>query len=124
MRHAGSTAVVWFRRMVVGDAASNAGGWQCAAATGTDPPPWFRVFNPLRQARRFDPDGAYVRRWVPELAARPELPGGDVHPPPSDMYLPPIIDLAFGRSRTLETYQAAQVRHRAASVGGLASPQA
>ena len=55
-----------------GDLASNAHGWQWVAGTGTDAAPYFRIFNPVSQGCRFDPDGAYVRRWVPELA---HLPG-------------------------------------------------
>ena len=58
----------FMRHLVDGDVASNNGGWQWTAGTGTDPQPWFRVFNPVLQGQRFDPDGAYVRRWVPELA--------------------------------------------------------
>ncbi len=61
-----------------GDIASNNHGWQWVAGTGTDAAPYFRVFNPVRQARRFDPAGDYVRRWVPELA---HVPGAAVHEP-------------------------------------------
>ena len=61
-----------------GDLASNNHGWQWAAGTGTDAAPYFRIFNPLRQGERFDPDGSYVRRWVPELA---DLPTADIHAP-------------------------------------------
>ena len=50
------------------DLASNNGGWQWCASTGCDAQPWFRIFNPVMQSRRFDPDGAYIRRWIPELA--------------------------------------------------------
>ena len=57
----------WFmRNLVDGDLANNNGGWQWAAGTGTDAQPWFRIFNPSLQAVKFDPDGAYVRRWVPD----------------------------------------------------------
>jgi deoxyribodipyrimidine photo-lyase len=49
------------------DLAANNGGWQWSASTGCDAQPWFRIFNPVTQSRRFDPDGAYIRRWVPEL---------------------------------------------------------
>jgi deoxyribodipyrimidine photo-lyase len=97
----------WFmRHLVDGDPASNSGGWQWAASTGTDPQPWFRIFNPTLQGRRFDPDGAYVRRWVPELAARADLVGGDVHEPPTGAYLPPIVDHAEARRRALAAYEA------------------
>ena len=53
--------------LVDGDLASNNHGWQWVAGSGTDAAPYFRVFNPVTQGRRFDPDGDYVRRWVPEL---------------------------------------------------------
>ncbi len=62
--------------LVDGDPANNNGGWQWTAGTGTDAAPYFRVLNPTRQGQRFDPDGAYVRRFVPELARRP----GRSHP--------------------------------------------
>jgi deoxyribodipyrimidine photo-lyase len=64
--------------LVDGDLASNSHGWQWVAGTGTDAAPYFRVFNPVSQAKRFDPDGDYVRRWVPELA---HLPGAGAHEP-------------------------------------------
>jgi deoxyribodipyrimidine photo-lyase len=52
---------------VDGDLASNNGGWQWSASTGTDAVPYFRIFNPWSQSKKFDPDGEFVRRWVPEL---------------------------------------------------------
>ena len=61
-----------------GDIASNNHGWQWVAGTGTDASPFFRVFNPVTQGRKFDPDGDYVRRWIPELA---HLPGPAAHEP-------------------------------------------
>lgn len=64
--------------LVDGDVASNSHGWQWVAGTGTDAAPYFRVFNPVAQGKKFDPDGAYVRRWVPELA---HLPGAAAHEP-------------------------------------------
>ena len=64
--------------LVDGDIASNNHGWQWVAGTGTDASPYFRVFNPVTQGQKFDPDGDYVRRWVPELA---HLPGGAAHEP-------------------------------------------
>ncbi|GAA4679426.1 cryptochrome/photolyase family protein [Streptomyces youssoufiensis] len=89
--------------LVDGDVANNQLNWQWVAGTGTDTRPG-RVLNPVRQGRRYDPDGAYVRRWVRELA---DLPGPAVHEPwtlPAEErarydYPDPIVDLAAGRDR-------------------------
>ena len=70
-------AAHFFAHLLDGDIANNCLNWQWVAGTGTDTRPYRRL-NPLRQAKRFDPDGAYVRRWVPELA---DLPGEAVHAP-------------------------------------------
>jgi deoxyribodipyrimidine photo-lyase len=91
----------FMEHLVDGDPASNNGGWQWAASTGTDPQPWFRVFNPTRQALRNDPDGDYVRQWVPELA---HVPGPDVHAPTPGVYLPAIVDHVEARARALHAY--------------------
>jgi deoxyribodipyrimidine photo-lyase len=98
----------FFARLVDGDPASNNGGWQWSAGTGTDAQPFFRILNPDLQARRFDPDGVYVRRWVPELRA---LAGHRAHRPPPDAaaragYPPPIVDHAQRRARALERWRA------------------
>ena len=99
----------WFmRRLVDGDPASNNGGWQWAASTGTDAQPYFRIFNPTSQGERFDPDGAYVRRWVPELEG---LPGKAVHRPwasrsRSSTYPAPIVDHARERAVALARFRA------------------
>ncbi len=58
----------FMQQLVDGDMAANNGGWQWSAGTGTDAAPYFRIFNPVSQAEKFDPDGAFVRRWIPELA--------------------------------------------------------
>ncbi|WP_217551957.1 deoxyribodipyrimidine photo-lyase [Streptomyces sp. GbtcB6] len=89
--------------LVDGDVANNQLNWQWVAGTGTDSRP-NRVLNPVAQARRYDPDGAYVRRWVPELAG---LPGAKVHEPwkldgperAAFDYPEPIVDLADGLAR-------------------------
>ena len=94
--------------LVDGDLASNNHGWQWVAGTGTDAAPYFRVFNPVTQGLKFDPDGDYVRRWVPELA---HLPGRSVHEPwdaedgYAKGYPERIIDHAEERKRALERYQ-------------------
>jgi deoxyribodipyrimidine photo-lyase len=63
---------VFMQGLVDGDPASNNGGWQWVASTGTDAAPYFRIMNPIRQAKRFDPEGVYVKRYVPELRRVPE----------------------------------------------------
>lgn len=98
----------FMEHLVDGDPASNSGGWQWAASTGSDPQPWFRVFNPVLQGRRHDPDGAYVRRWVPELAG---VAGASVHEPGAHGSTAPIVDHAEARSLALRSYRAA-VRNR------------
>ena len=66
----------FMQHLVDGDPAANNGGWQWTAGVGTDAAPYFRVFNPVLQAAKFDPDGAYVRRWVPGAGPRAH----QVHP--------------------------------------------
>ncbi len=85
------------------DIANNNQGWQWVAGTGTDASPYHRIFNPSTQSRRFDPDGTYIRRWVPELA---DLGDDEVHDPPasnlfSGDYPPRIVDHATERTEAL-----------------------
>jgi deoxyribodipyrimidine photo-lyase len=105
----------WFmRHLVDGDPAANNGGWQWTAGTGTDAAPYFRIFNPILQARRFDPDGAYVRRWVPELA---QVPAPAIHAP---WELTPLDQQAMG-CRVGRDYPGPMVEHGAARVRALAT---
>lgn len=95
----------FMRHLCDGDLASNAHGWQWTAGTGTDAAPYFRVFNPVTQGLRFDPDGEYVRRWVPELAGRS---GSAAHQPGGgllDDYPDPIVDHAREREESLARYR-------------------
>jgi deoxyribodipyrimidine photo-lyase len=107
----------WFwDTLLEADLAANAASWQWVAGCGADAAPYFRVFNPLLQGWKFDPDGDYVRRWVPELA---RLEARHIHAPweaPAeilraagvvldDTYPRPIVDLAAGRLRALEAYR-------------------
>ena len=99
-------AAVFGRHLLDGDVASNSGGWQWAASTGSDPQPYVRIFNPVLQGRRFDPDGAYVRRWVPELG---DVPTAALHAPWELPGRPaPIVDHATARARALAVYGAAR----------------
>ncbi|MEO8431681.1 MAG: deoxyribodipyrimidine photo-lyase [Acidobacteriota bacterium] len=69
----------WFERTLAdADLANNNGGWQWVAGSGTDAAPYFRIFNPVLQSRKFDPDGAYIRRFVPALS---RVPAGKIHEP-------------------------------------------
>lgn len=97
----------WFMaHLVDGDLAANNGGWQWSASTGADAVPYFRVFNPLSQSRRFDPRGVFLREWLPELA---DLDDKAIHDPsPMERaaagYPMPIVDLAQSRLRALEAF--------------------
>ncbi|MCF7202582.1 deoxyribodipyrimidine photo-lyase [Pseudomonas oligotrophica] len=100
----------WFmRHLIDGDLAANNGGWQWSASTGTDAVPYFRLFNPVSQSRRFDPDGRFLRRWLPELAA---LDNRQIHEPASagGLFAPacyprPLLDLGMSRARVLEAFR-------------------
>lgn len=101
------------------DLAANNGGWQWAASTGCDAQPYFRIFNPLTQSQKFDPDGSFIRRYVPELA---RFAPPHIHAPwlaPLDVqraagcligrdYPAPVVDHAAARLRALERYGRAQ----------------
>ena len=101
----------YLRWLTDGDWAANSSGWQWSAGCGCDAQPWFRIFNPVAQGQRFDPDGAYVRRWVPELAA---YPTACVHEPwkaPAALqaksgYPEPTVVHALARARFLDTAKA------------------
>ena len=75
------------------DLASNNGGWQWAAGCGTDAAPYFRIFNPAEQTKKFDPEYRYIRQWVPEFG--------------SAKYPPPVVEHVFARQRCLDTYKSA-----------------
>ncbi len=105
----------FFDHLVDGDLASNNHGWQWVAGTGTDAAPYFRVFNPVSQSRRFDPDGTYLATHVPELAG---LAPDDRHEPwlarakgaDLDGYPEPIDDHAAERQEALRRYEATRAR--------------
>ena len=116
----------WFwNTLVDADLASNSASWQWVAGCGADAAPYFRIFNPTLQGTKFDPDGSYVRKWVPELS---KLPGRLIHAPwkakPIELananiklghdYPLPIVDHSAARNRALERYKrikSVQARH-------------
>jgi deoxyribodipyrimidine photo-lyase len=103
----------FLQHLVDGDLASNNHGWQWVAGTGTDASPYYRVFNPIAQGKKFDPDGAYVKHWVPELR---DLDPKHVHEPwtaPGGVpagYPEPIVDHAHERQVSLDRYAAIRAR--------------
>lgn len=108
----------WFmQHLIDGDLAANNGGWQWCASTGTDAAPYFRVFNPLNQSEKFDPNGDFIRFWLPELA---HLSNKEIHLPKklsTDLFAPeypkypsPIVDLKASRLRAIEAYKLANSR--------------
>jgi deoxyribodipyrimidine photo-lyase len=109
----------WFMaNLIDGDPAANNGGWQWSAGTGTDAAPYFRVFNPVLQGQKYDPDGSFIAQWVPSLK---KLPVKFRHEPwkmseeeaklyefvPGQDYPKRIVDHSFGRERALEAYKSA-----------------
>ena len=115
----------WFwDTLVDADLANNTMGWQWTAGCGADAAPYFRVFNPVRQGERFDPEGDYVRRWVPELAALPkkhihcpwEAPDSvlqDANVVLGDTYPEPIVDHGVARDEALDAYEQIKAKKRA-----------
>lgn len=111
---------VFMRLLLDGDVANNVGNWQWTAGVGADAAPYFRVFNPTTQGQRYDPNGAYIHRWVPELA---HVPPALIHTPErmtpeeqrqagcvlGDDYPLPIVDHAAQRRRVLALYAAARM---------------
>jgi deoxyribodipyrimidine photo-lyase len=109
----------FMQHLIDADPAANNGGWQWTAGTGTDAAPYFRVFNPVLQGRKFDPHGANVRRWVPELASVPDV---YIHAPwemPVEIqrqagcligrdYPAPIVDHSLARQRALDAYRSSR----------------
>ncbi|HEU5268542.1 MAG TPA: deoxyribodipyrimidine photo-lyase [Jatrophihabitans sp.] len=98
----------FMRHLIDADLASNNHGWQWVAGSGTDAAPYFRIFNPVGQGKRFDPDGGYVRRYLPELAGVPvrylHQPWLNPDGPPAG-YPEPIVDHAVERAASLADYQ-------------------
>ncbi|MFM9956842.1 MAG: cryptochrome/photolyase family protein [Phycisphaerales bacterium] len=101
----------FMRHLIDGDLASNNGGWQWSASTGTDAAPYFRIFNPYSQSEKCDPEGVFIRQWVPELAG---LDAKDIHDPSAipallrgklDYPSKPIADHAKARERVMKAFQ-------------------
>jgi deoxyribodipyrimidine photo-lyase len=100
----------WFwDTLVDADLASNTLNWQWVAGSGADAAPYFRIFNPVTQGERFDADGEYVRKWVPELA---DAPARAIHAP----YAGPVVDLRESREAALDAYNEMRKRSECCSV--------
>ncbi|KAL5530213.1 PHR1_2 [Sanghuangporus sanghuang] len=97
----------FMENLIDGDLASNNGGWQWSASTGTDPQPYFRIFNPVSQSEKADPSGNYTRHYVPELS---KLTGKAIHEPSAESaskhgYPLPIVNHKLARDRALRRYK-------------------
>ena len=104
--------IYFMEHLIDGDFASNNGGWGFSASTGVDPQPYFRIFNPLLQSEKFDAEGEYIRKWVPELR---KVEGKAIHDPygrgagkvaEREGYPKPIVEHKFARDRCLARYKA------------------
>ena len=99
----------FMQHLVDGDFAANNGGWQWSASTGCDAQPYFRVFNPVSQSKKFDPDGHFIRKYLPELE---NVPAKHIHEPQvylaatgqSHKYWPAVVDLKLSRQQAIEFY--------------------
>lgn len=96
----------FMEKLLDGDLAPNNGGWQWAASTGSDPQPYFRVFNPYLQSQKFDPEGAYIKTYIPELR---HCNAKTIHEPPCDLmnrdYPAPMVDHSIQRQEALVLYK-------------------
>lgn len=97
----------FMHQLLDGDLAPNNGGWQWAASTGCDPQPYFRIFNPWSQSKKFDPNGDYIQKYIPELK---DLPAKELHEPILDhaTYPKPIVDHKVQRELALEMYKSSR----------------
>ena len=97
----------FMQHLIDGDFALNNGGWQWSASTGTDAVPYFRVFNPFSQSKRFDPEGIFIKEYVPELA---EIPASALHDPTKldaqrpESYPRLIVDIKASRKEAIRAF--------------------
>jgi deoxyribodipyrimidine photo-lyase len=110
----------FMQHLIDGDLAANNGGWQWSSSTGTDSAPYFRIFNPLSQSERFDGEGRFIKRWLPELG---DLNRKDIHNPAAmgglfgvGDYPKPMVDLRASRERALAAFKG--LPHRQPVGGG------
>ena len=96
----------FMQNLIDGDHASNVGGWQWSASTGVDAAPYFRIFNPITQSEKFDKEGIFLKKYLPNLES---LSDKEIHNPSIEsreklQYPSPIVDLSFSRKRAIEVF--------------------
>ena len=97
----------FMENLIDGDFCSNNGGWQWSASTGVDASPYFRIFNPITQSEKFDPDGKFIKEFVPELI---DCPSNEIHNPSKEIrsslnYPEMIVDLKTSRLRAIDAFK-------------------
>ena len=97
----------FMENLIDGDFCSNNGGWQWSASTGVDASPYFRIFNPITQSEKFDPDGKFIKEFVPELI---DCPSKEIHDPSKEIrsslnYPEMIVDLKSSRLRAIDAFK-------------------
>ncbi len=100
----------FMQHLIDGDFSSNNGGWQWSSSTGTDSAPYFRIFNPITQSQNFDPNGEFIKKFIPELK---DVPVAQIHQPKDDLFLSadypaPILDLKKSRLRAIQAFKDAR----------------
>ena len=98
------------QNLIDGDFSSNNGGWQWSSSTGTDAAPYFRIFNPITQSQKFDKDGLFIKKYIPELR---DLDKNEIHNPSDEIrsslnYPSQILDLKQSRLRAIDAFKAAK----------------
>ena len=100
----------FMEHLIDGDFSSNNGGWQWSSSTGTDSAPYFRIFNPITQSQNFDPNGEFIKKFIPELQ---DVPVAQIHQPKDDLFLStdypaPILNLKESRLRAIQAFKDAR----------------
>lgn len=103
----GVWARLFMRHLIDGELAANNGGWQWSASTGADSAPYFRVFNPISQSQKFDPQGNFIKQWLPKLSS---LDAKSIHEPTAQQrqalgYPAAIVDLKSSRVRAIDAFK-------------------
>ena len=92
------------KKLIDGDFASNNGGWQWSASTGVDAAPYFRIFNPITQSEKFDKEGSFIKKWIPEIATAKNIHDPSTEERRETGYSEHLVDLKQSRKQAIEIF--------------------